>query len=195
MRRASNSTGATLRYFIFACELVLCAVFTASLSGKLRGRAAYAAFRQAVTGLTGLGVRGTGLVAPGVVAVEVLLVAICLAPGTGPVGPIAAVLTLTGFTAALARTLTRGATAPCVCFGTSGDPIQLHHLARNGILLAVAATAAAGRITEHTASMFAGLAMAQAAMVAVPALTLTTVVVRWDDVASLFTPSAGASAR
>lgn len=74
-----------------------------------------------------------------------LVVGGLLAAGVGhPWTALAAGGLIAGFTAAVALRLARGEAVPCGCFGeTSPQPVGADTLVRNGVLLALAAAAAA----------------------------------------------------
>ena len=78
--------------------------------------------------------------ATAIAVVELLLaIALSLAPSAGG---IAALALLAGFTTFLVRRLNRG--AGCGCFGSTTSTVRARDVARNAVLLAVAAVAAFG---------------------------------------------------
>ncbi len=78
-------------------------------------------------------------------AVEVVLAATLVAGIASPVPALAAVGLLVVFSALVARALRRGRRPVCACFGRwSARPISAWTLARNGVLLVLAAAAALG---------------------------------------------------
>ena len=123
-------------YLELGCRGVLAGVLLVSLAGKLRGRAAYAAFVAATKSLLATGDRQAGVLAPLTIAAEIGTV---VALAIGPAGLVAAAALLGCFTGALVLALRRGSVAPCRCFGASTTPIGLHHVVRNVVLIGLAA--------------------------------------------------------
>ncbi|MFM7534351.1 MAG: MauE/DoxX family redox-associated membrane protein [Acidimicrobiales bacterium] len=77
--------------------------------------------------------------------VEVVLAATLVAGIARPVPALGAVVLLVVFSALVAQALRRGRRPVCACFGRwSARPISAWTLARNGVLLALAAVAALG---------------------------------------------------
>jgi len=122
------------------------AIIAALLLGAVMVRAAVAKLgsrRQTEEDFASLGLVAAGSLAVAVPIVELAVAALLVtAPGWG--GVVAAAL-LTAFTAVLVRVLRRpdGLVPSCACFGgSSRSPISWRHLARNGVLLALALAAA-----------------------------------------------------
>jgi len=162
------------------CRAALIVVFGLAVAGKLRGRASWDAF---VVSLAALGVPSSWPAAPaaaaivGLEAVAVLLLVAVPAPGLALAAGLLAV-----FTAALGLALRRGVRTPCRCFGASERPLGPAHLARNGILLALAVGGVAG------ATLSPGLPGLQASISALlVGGTAGLLVARWDDLLFLFT--------
>lgn len=117
--------------------LLLAAVMLRAAIAKLGSR------RQTEEDFASLGLVAAGRLAVIVPVVELAVAALLVtAPGWG--GVVAAAL-LAAFTAILVRVLRRpgGLVPSCACFGGSNrSPISWRHLARNGVLLALALVAA-----------------------------------------------------
>lgn len=118
--------------------MVLVGVFLASGLAKLRDRNATAT----AAGALGVPIRFTGAVANFLPAIELsIAAALVLGLVVAPVrrgGAAAAVALLGAFTIAMARTLRRGQTPLCHCFGSTGThPIGTDSLVRNGALVAL----------------------------------------------------------
>jgi hypothetical protein len=190
-------------FSILTLSLVGC-VFAASAVTKLTGRQAYRAFREGLgeTGLVPAHLRPavTALLPAAEAALAVgLLVAAGLtavaAPGAARLAePVLAAAA--GLTAALAVgvavVVRRGTRARCACFGArSARPLGRVHLARNLCLLAVICAGLATNPLTPAAHPVTGPVAGLAALAGAVAAVLF---VRWDELAGLFLPIAGASA-
>ncbi len=169
------------------CASLLALVLATAAWGKLSRPAALQSF---VRSLAGFGVPRSRLasfaVAAGVISAEVCCaLLIALRPRAG----LAAALVLLGaFTVAAARALRSGEKAQCRCFGKTGAPLAPHHLARNGLLMALAALGlVAGAIPSTSQPL--PLQLTVAVLGLIPAAAF----IRWDDLAFLFTSSKAAS--
>jgi hypothetical protein len=177
-------------------------VFTTSAAAKVRGRRAYRAF------LAGLGESGlvprralpatAAALAVREAAIGVSLAAAAaadLATGRGAVPwaeaalALAAVLT-TVLATGVAVVVRRGAQAPCACFGARpGRPLGRAHLVRNLVLLAAIGT---GLVTSPLAG---GPGAPAAAALGVAAGSVAAlVIIRWEDLADLFSPGVAVTA-
>jgi uncharacterized membrane protein YphA (DoxX/SURF4 family) len=165
-------------YLELGCRGLLAGVFLISLAGKLRGRAAYAAFVAATASLLATGGRQARVLAPLTIVAELGTV---VALAIGPFGLVAGAALLGCFTVALVLALRRGSAAPCRCFGASTTPIGLHHVVRNVVLAGLAvAGAIAGSVADDQPIDPAALAVTALA-VAIAVL----VTVRLDDLVDL----------
>lgn len=120
--------------FGYACAAVLAVVFVRA------GVAKAARPAETAIGFAALGVPGPPLTARIVPLVELVLAAVLLAAPRA--GGAAALVLLGAFSAFVGRTLRRGLTVPCNCFGTARpEPVSPVDLLRNLLLggLAVAA--------------------------------------------------------
>ncbi|MEU8660838.1 MauE/DoxX family redox-associated membrane protein [Actinoplanes philippinensis] len=167
-----------MSYALIGARVLIGLVFAVSAVTKLRGRAAFTAFRASVADMRVVPGPLAGPVAAGVVATEAAIPVLLLAPATADAGLVLAVLLLAAFSAGIARVLATGTAASCRCFGVSAAPFGRHHLYRNG---ALALTAAAGLAWPASATDPAGSAIV-AGVAAVAALT----VVMLDDIVELF---------
>lgn len=120
--------------FAFATALLLAVAFVRAGAAKLARPA-----------LTAASFSDLGIPAPHVMAWAVplselaLAVALVAAPVPGGVG---AMVMLVAFTAVVVRALRAGVAAPCNCFGSARtEPVSVVDLVRNGLLLAMAASA------------------------------------------------------
>lgn len=132
--------------------LILCAgavaiTFGLSVTAKLRGRSAYAAFRRSLPDTLGVPQALAGPLSATVIAAEaaavILLGAGLARPAFLTFGFFFSGVLLAAFTVAIALMLRRGVTQPCHCFGVGSKPPSKAVLARNLGLLAVAAIGAA----------------------------------------------------
>ncbi|MER6308680.1 MauE/DoxX family redox-associated membrane protein [Streptomyces sp. NPDC001657] len=128
-----------------SCRVLLVVVFTVAVVSKLRGAESFEAFVRSVQGLTVLSPRRGRATARLVAGAEAAGIVLLLLPGPVVVAGFALVgCTLAAFTLAIGASLRRGARVPCRCFGASTSSAGLLHLVRNGFLIAVAVTGAAG---------------------------------------------------
>ncbi|MET7851104.1 MauE/DoxX family redox-associated membrane protein [Streptomyces avermitilis] len=135
-----------MNHLIDTGRIFLGLVFLCSVVGKVRGPAAFAAFRVAVARLVPA-LRGrTGPVAVLVAGAETAVVGALAVPSTVAVGFALAALLLAAFTAALVGALRRDETVACHCFGDGGQPVALPHVVRNAVLLCAASAGLAARL-------------------------------------------------
>ena len=176
-------------------------VFGASAAAKLGSREAYRLFREGLlaTGLlprhvlalaAAMLVGAEAFVAAGLLTAAVLMAA--SVPGAISLAEFALAVTallVSLLAVGVAVVIRRGTQATCACFGP-GRSRQLGraHLVRNLSLLAVICAGLAGVPLAHGRPAVAG-AVLGAIVGAVAALLF----IRWDDLAELFTPSAGAA--
>jgi hypothetical protein len=169
------------------------AVFATSAFAKLRSRPAYRDFSA--------GLRATQLVPPSLLTgTAVILVAVEAATAGGlaaaagllaaraPVAyplselavAVAAALTLV-LVSGVAVALSRGAQAPCSCFGGSSvRPLGVAHLIRNTVLLVLLAAGLAASLLQRDRPGFTDSALAVAT-----GLVLSLLIIRWEDLAAL----------
>ncbi|MBP2704099.1 hypothetical protein JOL79_09785 [Microbispora sp. RL4-1S] len=171
-------------YLLVALRLLTGIVFVVSAAGKLRGRDAYARFRAATAGLApGL---PSGPLAAAVAGGEVAVAPLLAWGPAVPLGFGVACVLLAGFTVGIAFALRRGARPSCQCFGASSVPIGPVDLARDLLLLAVAAS---GGLLSLTAGGPEALAAPGLAVAALAAASAALLVVHAAEIAGLFTGS------
>jgi hypothetical protein len=168
---------------VFARTL-LGVVFALALAGKLRNRRSFTQFAASLHEIGWLPGPARAAAPFAVVAVEGVSVLLLAVPATVPAGFVLALLTLAAFTASVGWSLRQGQTVRCQCFGTDSGPMGASQVARNCVLLAVAAAGLLARLAGPSSAAPAGIAVA-AACGAVSAV----LVVRWDDLRFVFSPS------
>lgn len=127
-----------MSYPMVCLWLITAGTFGASALAKIRGRAAFAGFRDSVQVVGGVPGRYAVPVALAVVGLELAVAATAAVPRTAPAALGLAALMLTGFTQVLRRALRRRVAISCHCFGAGAEPISGRQVARNLVLLAVA---------------------------------------------------------
>ena len=119
--------------------------------GKLRSRAAFAAFAATLQDLGGRSQPGWRAAAAALPCAELGSAALLAVPPAAIWGYAAALVLLAAMTAAAAAAVKRGSRLRCRCFGRAEEPIGASTLTRNGVLVAAglaglaAAFASAGR--------------------------------------------------
>ncbi|MEV5742741.1 MauE/DoxX family redox-associated membrane protein [Microbispora rosea] len=186
-----------MAYLFAFCRLLTGIVFLMSAVSKLRGRAAYEEFTAATRALVRLPARP---VAALVVAAEIAIAPLLAWRPTVLAGFCVALGLLVAFTAVIVVALRRGRRVPCRCFGASAVPVGAGHLARNAVLIVVAAAGAvqagagavqagAGALHAGTDAVFAGLGPAGLAAVALAAGAVAVLLSAIGEIAGLFTSS------
>ncbi|MEZ7126786.1 MauE/DoxX family redox-associated membrane protein [Nonomuraea sp. AD125B] len=173
-------------YLALTARCALGLVFLVAVIGKVRGRAAYEAFRRSVPELVPLR-RGAAVLPAVVVAAECAVVVLLAVERTATAGLALAAAVLLAFSAGIGRALRAGVRASCRCFGMTPSPLGRLHLVRNLALAALAVAGAAavlagGPEQPHPAGVT--LAVAGGALLALPAVFA-------DDLAALFAPPPG----
>ncbi len=184
-------------YLRYGAGCLLGVVFAVAAVSKLRSRRAFTEFVASLRPM-GLAPAARLPLVAGAVAVAEVAVTVLLAVSLGgplpenPASTVAAlgfagaVALLAVLTGGVAVALRRGVSAPCRCFGVSAAPLGPIHLARNGILLVVAAV---GLISVLASPLGSGEAAGLA--IAVPAgLVLGALIVAFDDLWFLLAPPA-----
>lgn len=171
-------------YLVLACQLLVGLVFVASVSSKVRSRAAYAGFVAATGALVPAAGRRAPLLAAGTVVVEAGIALLLIPPATRRAASAAAVVLLVVFAAALAGATRRGVRTPCRCFGGSTAPPGAVQVFRNAVLAVVAALGAG--LPGDGPVVPAGVGIA-----AFVALTGAILVAAADDLALLVRPRPG----
>ncbi len=132
-----------VEYLTWIARLTLSAVFAGAAWGKLTARS------DARRALAEFGVpRRYVAAAAWALPIVEAAVAVALLPAASAVwGACLGAALLVAFSAAVGRLLLRGRHPPCACFGSAGSkPIGASTLARNAVLLAVAAVAVVGSL-------------------------------------------------
>lgn len=185
-----------MAYLFAFCRLLTGIVFLTSAVSKLRGRAAYEEFTAAARALTRLQARP---VAALVVAAEVAVAPLLAWEPTVRFGFCVALGLLAAFTVAIVAAMRRGRRVPCRCFGASAVPVGHGHLARNAVLVVVAAagvvltgsgavlTGAGSGAGSGTGAVFAGLGPIGLAAVALAAGAAAVLLSATGEIADLFT--------
>ena len=166
-----------MEFVLLFARAVLLGTFAVSVLAKLRAPHALPA------AIRGLGVAGGAWVRPlavGTVAAESLVVALLVHPGTVVAGLVVALVVLAAFTVVLVRAVLRRSSATCACFGSTTAAVGPEHLARNGVLITVAA---AGLLPAGSPG--GPSPVAAAAVAATAALFVVILVVSVDEVALL----------
>ncbi|MFJ9588651.1 MauE/DoxX family redox-associated membrane protein [Streptomyces acidicola] len=177
-----------MNYFAYGVRGLLTAVFLIAVVGKVGRAGAFSAFADSLRPLAAVSGAAVRAVALAVVAVEG---AVCLAlilpytPAT-QAGLLAATALLAVFTVVIARSVGRGTTVRCRCFGRSAAPLGRAHVVRNGLLASVAGVGAAAVVTGPAGGSDLGMATV-AWCTGVIAGGLVTVV---EDLVSLYRPVA-----
>ncbi|MGC5033160.1 TlpA family protein disulfide reductase [Micromonospora sp. DT229] len=132
---------------LLVAQLALVGILGWALVGKVRGRAAFAAFRASLPRTVGVPAARAGALAVAVLAAEAftagtLLAAVAL-PALAPAGFALATGLFAAFTVAVAGMVRRGVREPCHCFGVAESPPGPAHVLRNLLLTAVALGGAA----------------------------------------------------
>ncbi|MFD6418008.1 MauE/DoxX family redox-associated membrane protein [Streptomyces sp. NPDC060194] len=179
-----------MAYVEMAGRVLLACVFLVSAGGKLRGRAAFAAFRDSLPALRLL---PTALVAPAAVltvlaesAVPLLLAlpALSATPAAALLGPAAALGLVAVLTGVVLTVVRHGATAHCLCFGASPVRYGKRHAVRNAVLASAAALTLLGARAGGTPEP------AATALCAAAGLLAAAVLITLDDLVDLFAPPA-----
>ncbi|MGJ6968410.1 MauE/DoxX family redox-associated membrane protein [Streptosporangium sp. G11] len=175
-----------MSYVILGCRLVLLGMFLVSLAGKVRSRRAFREFVAATATLLAVAPGPARRLAMLAVAAEAAIVVLIGVPATVPVGFALSAVTLGGFGYALVRALKQERAAPCRCFGPSATPVGRHHVIRNLVLIAAAVTALGATLGGAPQAV----EIPGVAITALAALVCVVLIVRLDDIAELFRPTA-----
>lgn len=119
---------------VVAAILMVSGVLAISIISKVRTRAGFHAFADAITGLQVGSPRWSRPVAAASIAAETVVLALLVWPGGASVGLAAGVLLFGAFAFVLARAVRRGSTAGCHCFGPTSTPVARRHVVRSGFL-------------------------------------------------------------
>jgi hypothetical protein len=174
-----------VQYVAIGCRAAIVVVFLLAVAGKVAGRGSFREFTGSVAAMRIVPPRAATVTAAMSVTAEALVVVLAVSPArvAAIAGCALAGLLSVTFSAAVAVSLRHGNRAPCRCFGRSATPLGTRHIARNAILLIVAAVGTAaslgsgvvhvpGAVTAAGAGLFVGLAIAA-----------------YDEIAELVAPS------
>lgn len=171
---------------LLVCRLTLILVLGVAGLAKLRDRREFA---TALGDFAFLPVAARPAIAVVVPAAEILAAVLLAVPGTLTAGLVVAAVLCAAFCALAVVTMGRGSSAGCPCFGSKTTvPMGPWHVARNGVLtaLAVAGVVIAG--THGTATPLDAPALALAVATAA---YLTALAVFTDDLAFFFSARTG----
>jgi hypothetical protein len=172
-------------YIEVGCRLLIAVVFAGALAGKVTSRAAFTAFVASLRDMQVVPPRLTRAAARASVTTEALITVLMLVPVrlAGVLGFLLSAGLLVVFAAAIAQSLRQGNRAPCRCFGASSTPLGRRHIVRNAALIAVSLLGLGVALAGGPVDVVAGLVAAAAG------LFVGAVVMRLDDIVSLFAPS------
>ena len=140
---------------LLAARFILAAVFAVAATAKLADRVGT---REGIVGF-GAPARTAGTLAVALPLAELTVAGLLLPASTAFYGALGAFVLLGIFSAAIAWNLVRGRAPDCHCFGQlHSAPTSWRTLARNGVLLAIAAFALAGSLVSEPASAVAWMA-------------------------------------
>ncbi|MEU7487005.1 MauE/DoxX family redox-associated membrane protein [Streptomyces sp. NPDC042319] len=173
-----------MHYLAIGLRCLVGVVFLISSLSKL-GPSSHREFRASLRAMRLLPDRLTAPAAVCVVSGELGLVICLAAPSRLLVvaGFAVAGLLLLVFSGAIAVLLRRGNNRPCRCFGSSATALAPHHVLRNVLLAAAAATGAFASTAARGPLEWAGVLVAVCAGVALGGLVTVL-----DEIASLFRP-------
>ncbi len=173
-----SCSGDHVAYLLVGLRGLLFAVFAVSVGGKLRSRAAFAAFGSAAGELTAVGRRFVPLSAAAVIVSELAVLAGLGFSSEVGIGFGLAAGVLAVFTGVLGTAVLQRRRVRCRCFGADGAVVGVRHLVRNGLLVGIAVLGLfAGKAEPRHAG---GFALAVAA-----GLVAGLILSRWDDLAYL----------
>lgn len=172
-------------YVLIGSVVLLAVVFARSSAGKMRPEA-FTAFADTVEQLGPVPRRLVRPAAGALVAAEAATAVLLLVVPV--VGLVLATGLLAVFCVVIGTAMHRRLTVACRCFGSGDAPLGRWHLARNGLLVAVAVSglvATTGRTAPLTAAHPAGAAITVAG-----ALVAALVIMHLDELADLFSAPA-----
>jgi uncharacterized membrane protein YphA (DoxX/SURF4 family) len=167
-------------YVQLTCQLIIALVFAVAAAGKLRSRASWHGFTASIRDLGLVPVAAARPVAALTVAAELGVVALLALPGLTRLGFLLALVLLATLIGGIVAVLRGGRQASCNCFGRSAETFSPLHIARNLLLVTVAA---AGSISGPPASYQAAGVVASV----LAAVLATAFVLRFVEILSLFT--------
>ncbi len=162
-----------------ACRAVLGLVFAVSAVSKVRSRAAWRSLGTWLAGMPFRPLRLKGMPLALVLAEAAVVALVAAAPLAGLISGAALSLTLT---VGLWLVVRSGSRQPCLCFGTSSEPVGSQHVLRNGglLALAVAGSVCAGTAAGHPPGP------AESMLAAIAGLATALLVIFFGDISALF---------
>ncbi|GII65751.1 methylamine utilization protein MauE [Sphaerisporangium krabiense] len=178
-------------HLAYACRTAVALVFLVSFLSKIRSRAAFDAFAASVAAGRVLPRRASRAAAFAVVCAEGVVPVALADPSAAPYGHALAAALLLAFSGVILRSVRRGLTVECRCFGISNSPLGKRHLVRNMLICAVVLVSL-GMGSPPVASV-ADLAVGAAygALAALPLITFDEIVFLFLIRAEPITDAAG----
>lgn len=175
-----------LSYVAFFARCTLMLVFGAAIISKTHSAPAWSAFVTATRSLLGVNRLAVVWAAAAALLEATTLACLLIAP-KAYAGFAIAVATLTIFCLLIVRSFQHGAATKCNCFGSNGAPLSWSHVARNGLLIGVAAmgTGAAAELGQLPFSRVD----ATYSIPIVLSILSAALLVLWDDMSYLIAGS------
>ncbi|MFC8195727.1 MauE/DoxX family redox-associated membrane protein [Streptomyces sp. NPDC057298] len=173
-----------MTYLFLGCRALLLVVFVVAVAGKIRNRGAFAGFSSSIVALRLLSRRRSVVAAAAVVGVELATTVMLAVTRTALVGLVVAISLLLAFVTGITVALRGGQAVPCRCLGASTASLGPIHIVRN---LALAAIGGAGLAAGLTATRAWPGHPGGTAVTLAMALVGALLVIRFDDLAFLFT--------
>lgn len=159
---------------------VLAVVFGVAFGSKVRSRAAFTAFAEALGDLKWLHDRPRRALAVAIPLAEAGTLVLLLLPPVVLWGFACAAALLAVFTLVTGRALANGERVRCRCFGAGGGQIGRAQIARNLVLLGLSIAGLAVWPLSHGGVAASGLVLAVGM-----AVLAGVALVRWDDIVQL----------
>lgn len=136
-------------YLEVTCRLLLVVVFAVAVFTKVSNRSAWQAFVQSLHQLGQLPEAAVRPAAIATVTTELLATLLLMVPvrAVGISGFVLSAGLLFAFTVVIGLAVARGNRTPCRCFGASSTPMGAPHLARNLLLVCLAALGLVATVT------------------------------------------------
>lgn len=129
-------------------RVLLAVTLAVAALGKLRGRAAFAAFAETLQDLGWRSAAARRVAAAALPAAELGSAALLAVPAAGIWGYAAALVLLLAMTTTAAAAVKRGRRLRCRCFGRAEERVGASTFIRNGVLMAAGAAGLAGALTS-----------------------------------------------
>jgi hypothetical protein len=131
-------------YLTLAARALIATVFAAAFLGKVRGASRFGRFTETIGRLAILPERAARGAALAIVAAEGTAAVLLVVPATVRGGFVLAIALLVVFVAVAVRAVRGGIFAECRCFGSKGAVMGHAMIARNLLLISIAALGLAG---------------------------------------------------